>query len=216
MSPWQSGTAEYAKKTGLFKTLAEKRKTLPAVDLLAGAVNIWCWDQQAAEWCRQLQARGIRHILWSAALPPDQIKALNDMGVLTSRYDIYQDAMNPENFPRLRRVDSNWTSDAWKNHDLMIGANGQWVRGWEVETMDGKMIPCGTLCDRQALTYAKQRIPADLAIHPYRCRFIDTTTASPWRECYDPQSPHDAHRQQTLQDGPAPVRQRRMRPGLRK
>jgi hypothetical protein len=180
---------EYAKQTGLLKTLEEKRKTVPAVDLLIGAVNIWCWEKDAAAWCRELRDCGIERILWSNALPPDQIKALNDLGVLTSRYDIYQDAMNPENFPRLRGTHSDWTSEAWKNDDLMIGADGQWVRGWEVETKDGKRIPCGTLCDRQAVAYAKQRIPADLATHLYRCRFIDTTTASPWRECYHPKHP---------------------------
>ena len=180
---------EYAKQTGLFKTLDEKRKSVPAVDLLVGAVNIWCWDRDAAAWCRELRACGIQRILWSNALPPDQIKALNDLGVLTSRYDIYQDAMNPEDFPRLRGTHPDWTSEAWKNDDLMVGADGQWVRGWEVETKDGKMVPCGTLCDRQAVAYAKQRIPADLATHPYRCRFIDTTTASPWRECYHPKHP---------------------------
>jgi len=180
---------EQAKKKGLFKTLEEKRKTVPAVDLLVGAVNIWCWDKEAAAWCRELQALGIGRILWSNALPPDQIKALNDLGVLSSRYDIYQDAMDPENFPRLRYISGEWTSDAWKNGDLMIGADGEWIRGWEVETKDGGMVPCGTLCDRQAVAYAKRRIPADLATHPYRCRFIDTTTASPWRECYDPKHP---------------------------
>jgi hypothetical protein len=180
---------EYAKQTGLFKTLDEKRKSVPAVDLLVGAVNIWCWDRDAAAWCRELRARGIQRILWSNALPPDQIKALNDLGVLTSRYDIYQDAMDPANFPRLRGTHPDWTSEAWTNDDLMIGADGQWVRGWEVETKDGKMVPCGTLCDRQAVAYAKQRIPADLATHAYRSRFIDTTTASAWRECYHPKHP---------------------------
>ena len=180
---------EYAQKTGLFKTLAEKRQAVPAVDQLVGAVNIWCWDKDAATWCRELQARGIQHILWSNALPPDQIKALNALGVLTSRYDIYQDAMNPANFPRLQWIHPDWTSGAWSNDDLMVGANGEWVRGWEVETKDSQLLPCGTLCDRQAVAYAKQRIPADLATHPYRCRFIDTTTASPWRECYHPAHP---------------------------
>jgi hypothetical protein len=180
---------EYAKQTGLLKTLDEKRRSVPAVDLLVGAVNIWCWDRDAAAWCRELRACGIEHILWSNALPPDQVKALNDLGVLTSRYDIYQDAMNPADFPRLRWTHPDWTSEAWTNDDLMIGSNGQWVRGWEVETKDGKMVPCGTLCDRQAVAYAKQRIPADLATHPYRSRFIDTTTASPWRECYHPKHP---------------------------
>ena len=180
---------EYAKKTGLFKTLDEKRRTVPAVDLLVGAANIWCWDQDAVTWCRELQTLGIRQILWSQAVAPDQIKALNDLGVLTSRYDIYQDAMNPVNFPRLRWIHPDWTSDAWANDDLMTGADGEWVRGWEVETKDGRMVPCGTLCDRQAVAYAKRRIPPELATHPYRCRFIDTTTASPWRECYHPQHP---------------------------
>jgi len=179
----------YAKQTGLFKTLEEKRKAVPAVDLLVGAVNIWCWDKDAAAWCRELQALGIRRILWSNALPPDQIKALNDLGVLTSRYDIYQDAMNPENFPRLKWIHSDWTSQAWENDDLMVGPDSAWVRGWEVETKDGGMIPCGTLCDRQAPGYAERRIPPELATHPYRCRFIDTTTASPWRECYSPKHP---------------------------
>jgi hypothetical protein len=46
------------------------------------------------------------------------------------------------------------------------------------------MIHCGVLCDKRALDYARERVPADLATHPYKCRFIDTTTASPWRECY--------------------------------
>ena len=180
---------DYAKQAGLFKTLDEKRKTVPAVNLLVGAVNIWCWDRDAAAWCRELRACGIERILWSNALPPDQIKDLNDLGVLTSRYDIYQDAMNPANYPQLRGTHPDWTSEAWTNDDLMIGADGQWVRGWEVETKDGKLVPCGTLCDRQAVAYAKQRIPADLATHPYRSRFIDTTTASPWRECYHPKHP---------------------------
>jgi hypothetical protein len=180
---------DYAKQTGLFKTLEEKRKTLPAVDLLVGAVNVWCWDNDAPSICREMQSAGIRRILWSNQRPPEELEALNALGVLTSRYDIYQDAMNPEEFPRLSWQHPDWTSDAWKNNDLMMGADGQWVRGWEVETKDGGRIPCGTLCDRQALSYAQRRIPADLATHPYRCRFIDTTTASPWRECYDPNHP---------------------------
>ena len=37
--------------------------------------------------------------------------------------------------------------------------------------------------------YKRQRIPAELAMRPYLCRFIDTTTASPWNECYDPRHP---------------------------
>jgi hypothetical protein len=180
---------EHAQQAGLLRTLADKRKTVPAVDQLVGAVNVWCWDKDAPALCREMQAAGIDRILWSNGRPPDELKALNELGVLTSRYDIYQDAMNPAEFPKLRWIHGDWTSDAWTNDDLMVGADGEWVRGWEVETKDGPMIPCGTLCDRQAVAYAQRRVPAELATHPYRCRFIDTTTASPWRECHHPKHP---------------------------
>jgi len=54
---------------------------------------------------------------------------------------------------------------------------------------DGNWYPCGVLCDRQAVDYARKRIPEESKTHPYQCRFIDTTTASPWRECYHPDHP---------------------------
>jgi hypothetical protein len=110
------------------------------------------------------------------------------MGVLTSRYDIYQDTMNPENFDQLYGVHPDWTTDAWPD-DLMRDANGDWIRGWRVKGRDGQWYPCGVLCDRQAVEYALRRIPAELETHAYRCRFIDTTTAAPWRECYDEDHP---------------------------
>ena len=180
---------EYARKTGLLKTLAEKRKEIPAVDLLIGAVNVWCWDKDAPAIVREMQAAGIERILWSNAQSAENLRALNAMpGVLTSRYDIYQDVMNPENFKLLRGAHPDWTTEAWPK-DLMIGAGGDWVRGWEVGAKDGTRIPCGVLCDKQAPPYAERRIPADLKDHPYRCRFIDTTTASPWRECWSPDHP---------------------------
>ena len=179
----------HAKQIGRFKTLAEKRRENPNVDLLLGAVNVWCWDRPALPIVRDMQAAGIRRILWSHRRQPDVLKALNDLpGVLTSRYDIVQDVMNPENFPRLRGVHPDWPADAWPN-DLTIRADGQRQRGWRVRAKDGSMIPCGVLCDRQAPPYLDRRIAAELKTHPYRCRFIDTTTASPWRECYSPDHP---------------------------
>ena len=180
---------QHAKKIGLFKTLAEKRKANPNVDLLIGAVNIWCWDRDPVGLCRELQQAGIERILWSHRASPEQIRAMNKMGILTSRYDIYQDAMNPANFPKLRGIHPDWTSEAWANDDIMVDANGDWVRGWRVRAKNGEMIPCGVLCDRRAVDYARRRIPPELETHPYRCRFIDTTTASPWRECYNPKHP---------------------------
>jgi hypothetical protein len=115
---------------------------------------------------------------------------MNNMdGVLSSRYDIYQDLMDPKVVKQqLRGLHPDWTQDAWPK-DIMIDKDGDWRKGWRVRGKDGQMYPCSVLCDRQAPKYARQRIPAELKTHPYSCRFIDTTTASPWRECYHPDHP---------------------------
>ena len=179
---------QYAKRTGLFKTLARKKEDNPNVDRLIGAVNVWCWDPDPLGICRELQSAGIKRILWSNRAKPEQIRELNEMGILSSRYDIYQDCMNPENFDKLRGEHPDWTTEAWP-HDIAQTANGDWKRGWRVKGKDGEWYPCGVLCDRQAVDYARRRIPAELKTHPYLSRFIDTTTASPWRECYHPDHP---------------------------
>jgi hypothetical protein len=178
----------HAQALGLVKTLEEKRRVAPAVDRLLGAVNVWTWEKDAVGIARELQAAGITQILWSNRQGPDGIKAMNEMGILSSRYDIYQDVMDPAKFPLLRGVHADWTTAAWPQ-DLILDRKGQWIKGWGVTAKDGTLIPCGVLCDVRAPDYARQRVPAELATHPYLGRFIDTTTASPWRECYDPAHP---------------------------
>ena len=180
----------YAQKAGLLKTLKQKQGENPNVDLLIGAVNVWCWERDALDIVRQMRSFGIERILWSNRRPPQTINAMNEMdGVLTSRYDIYQDLMDPQIVKeKLRGLHPDWTQAAWPK-DIMLDKNGDWRKGWNVRGKDGNMYPCGVLCDKQALKYARQRVPEELKTHPYRCRFIDTTTASPWRECYHPDHP---------------------------
>jgi len=181
---------QYAKQTGKLKTLEEKRRENPNVDLLIGAVNIWCWEKDALAIVREARSLGINRILWSNRKSPEIIKAMNEMdGVLTSRYDIYQDLMDPQIVKdKLRGQHPDWIQAGWPD-DIMLDGNGKPREGWRVRGKDGQMYPCGILCDKQALQYAQQRVPAELKTHPYRCRFIDTTTASPWRECYHPKHP---------------------------
>lgn len=178
----------YAKQVGLFKTLEEKRRFNPNVDLLIGAVNIWCWDKDSVPLVKEIKAAGIDRILWSNRQTPQTLAELNALGVLTSRYDIYQDVMDPAKFPLLKGIHADWTTAAWPK-DIIIGANGEYIKGWGVEPKSGPMIYCGVICDKRAPDYAKQRMPAELAQSPYRSRFIDTTTAAPWHECYSPEHP---------------------------
>jgi hypothetical protein len=180
----------YAQETGKFKTLQEKRRENPNVDLLIGAVNVWCWENDALAIVRQMRDLGINRILWSNRKPPEVIKAMNEMdGVLTSRYDIYQDLMDPQIVKdKLRGTHPDWTQAGWPD-DIMLDPSGKPQEGWRVRGKDGQMYPCGVLCDKQAIKHAEQRVSDELKTHPYRCRFIDTTTASPWRECYNPKHP---------------------------
>lgn len=180
---------QHAQATGLLKTLQEKREKNPKVDLLVGAVNVWAMGMEGPKLCEEMQSLGIQRILWSAGGKPEQIETLNRKpGILTSRYDIYQDCMDPANFPKLRSLHKDWTSEGWPK-DIMIKANGDWIRGWGVESKDGEMFSCGVLCDRLAPDYARRRIGEERKTLPLQCRFIDTTTASPWRECYAPAHP---------------------------
>ena len=180
----------YAEQVGKLKTLEQKRRENPNVDLLIGAVNIWCWDKNALSIVKEARSLGIERILWSRRQSPAVIDEMNAMdGVLTSRYEIYQDLMNPEIVrEKLRGLHPDWTQDAWPG-DIMLDEKGEPRKGWRVKGRDGQMYPCAVLCDKQAPKYAAQRVPAELKTHAYRCRFIDTTTASPWRECYHPDHP---------------------------
>ena len=181
---------QYAQQIGKLKTLEQKRSENPNVDLLIGAVNLWCWENDALAIVREMKSAGIDRILWSNRASPEVIKAMNEIdGVLTSRYDIYQDLMDPQVVKeKLRGSHPDWTQAGWPK-DIMLDATGDWRKGWQVRGKDGQMYPCGVLCDKQAINFAKQRVPEELKTHPYRCRFIDTTTASPWRECYSPEHP---------------------------
>jgi hypothetical protein len=174
----------YVAAQGRLKTFTQKRAENPDVDLLAGAVNVWFMDRDQLPTIRAMQSNGIHRILWSAAGSGAQIAAMNQMpGVLTSRYDIFQDAMDPAKFPLLAHLHGDWTSSAWPT-GMILRANGDWERGWEVKAKDGTRIPCGVLCDKLAPAIARTRIAEELKTRPYHSRFIDTTTASPWRECY--------------------------------
>jgi hypothetical protein len=180
----------HVRDAGLLKTLEQKRKENPNVDLLIGAVNVWCWERNALSFIREMKSIGIERILWSHRRRPEVIKAMNEMdGVLSSRYDIYQDLMDHQVAKQqLRGLHPDWPQEAWPK-DIMIDRNGKPREGWRVRGKDGQMYPCSVLCDKQAPKYARKRITAELKTHPYRSRFIDTTTASPWRECYHPDHP---------------------------
>jgi len=178
----------YIEERGGLVTLAQKREKNPNVDLLLGAADVWYVDRDPVGMAAALKATGLDRVLWSAEESPRMVAVINGLGFLSGRYDIYQDEMDPAQYSRLPWISKDWPASAWPA-DLVRDRSGDWVRGWEVDAKDGKRIPCGVLSDSRALPLAENRIAEDLASHAYGARFIDTTTASAWREDWDPEHP---------------------------
>jgi hypothetical protein len=176
---------EYAKKTGLYKSLRAKLAENPNVDLLIGAVNVWTptWygNTDPLALVDEMQSLGIERLIHSEGSSAETIAALNSRpGVLASRYDIYQDVWPPDAPPSAKH-------EGWPE-DLVLLPDGSTMQGWVIRSGETQ-YPGGVVCSSRGLEHAREQIPAELATHPYRCRFIDTTTASPWRECHSPDHP---------------------------
>ena len=181
---------EYRKAQGRLVTLRAKLARNPNVDLLVGSPNIWA-TLSPRSFIPKLQGLGIQRMLWSSATSAANIEFMNNnvSDVLSSRYDIYQDAMDRNSFPNLSYTHKDWTTEAFPD-DVVYDSSGDWVRGWGVLGKDGETwYYCGAICDRQALKYARNRTEEELRTKHYRCRFLDTTTASGWRECYHKDHP---------------------------
>jgi hypothetical protein len=176
----------FAKATGLFKTLAAKKRENPNVDRLIGAVNVWNWDMEKVALCQEMKSIGFDRVLWSNGGSAEEVKAIADLGYLPGRYDIYQDVWDPKN-------SLSWMNTKGWPEDLVLLPNGDWMKGWAHPDRqpDGsiKWYQGGVICSEAGLARAKEDIPKDLGKVPYLARFIDTTTASPFRECYNPLHP---------------------------
>ena len=183
----------HAKQSGLYAPFTEKAKRNPRIDLLIGAANIWRMGggkRDNVELVKEMQSLGMERLLWSAAGSAEQIKSMRELpNVLVGRYDIYQDIMDPANFEKIGYRHGDWVTEAFPRDINWRGPNGDWRRGWQVKAKDGTMLPCAVICDSQALPYARKRISEELAVKPYAARFIDTTVAAPWFECYHPDHP---------------------------
>ncbi|GHT30473.1 hypothetical protein FACS1894214_0380 [Planctomycetales bacterium] len=184
---------EYAKKTGIFKPFTEKVKQNPNIDKLLGAANIWYMDgKDRVKLVKEMQQLGMERILWSGSGGAEQLAEMNKLNnVLTSRYDIYQDIMDPAQFEKVGYVHGDWTTDAWPHDINWAEPDGTWRKGWQVDQKDKTQprIPCAVICDAKAVPYARKRISKELETKPFTCRFIDTTVAAPWFECYHPDHP---------------------------
>ncbi len=182
---------DYAKQIGKLKTFTDKVKQRPVLDRLLGAVNIWTWEKDRLGLLGELREAGIDRILWSGDGSEAEVKAMSEMPqVLVGRYDIYQDIYYPEQQRKLGREGPGLNSEAYPHDVNWTGpTSNEWRRAWGVKAKDGSWTYCATMCDRQAVKYERIRVSEELKRKPYNTRFIDTTVASPWMECWNPAHP---------------------------
>jgi hypothetical protein len=176
---------EYARQQGLVKTLAKKKADNPNVDLLVGAVNVWNWDMDKLPLCRDLKSLGMERVLWSNGGTPEEIREINALGYLTSRYENLGDLWATGTPAYLRQ-------EGWPD-DLVRMPNGEMHKGWlhwEVEK-DGTKKPyqAGLSNSECVLNRVRARVPEELKSRPLNCRFEDTTTATWFWEDYSKAHP---------------------------
>lgn len=204
---------------GLCVSFSQKLLQNPArresLEKLMGAANIWCLsgnflrlyadisgnhpnDDVARDFMesqrhlyREMYDGGMTHLLIGAGSTAKILEELNQMeGVLTSRYDIYQDVMDPSMYDQLTAVKGEWPKEAFPQ-DIRRDVNGALGKGWAVPQKDPSkpMVNCVHLCDRQSVPYVQKRAAEELTRKPYTARFIDVTACSGWDECYAPEHP---------------------------
>lgn len=194
---------QYAIEQGRYLTFEEKQKKFPKIefDKLIGSANIWFntnYNKLVTVY-QELQKIGFTHILASNDNSPSNINFMNDEmeNILTSKYDIYQDVLNPDDYKwtRPNQTPKPFDVQAWPN-DIAIKVDGSFKYGWSIPNVSNpdQMVSMGVLCDKQIISYAKDRIndecfnSNETIRKNLKCRFIDTTTASEWYECY-----HEKH-----------------------
>lgn len=163
----------YAKARGLLRTLKEKMKARPAVALLAGAPDIW--GNASLQFILQARTAGMDRAIINGSTKPEDMETIKSLGYLISKYDNYEDCMVGHQ--------ASHYADVKVPDDCPLLANGKRMKGWL--TFDKKK-QFMKRCSVKQVEVARRWIPKDLAKYPYNARFLDVTTATGLRECYDP------------------------------
>lgn len=185
---------KYAISKGLFKTLREKEAENPNVSKLIGAPDVWIrGDLDKVKFCKEMKAAGVDKMLISNTHSPEEIRAINALGFLTSRYDNYRDVLPPHvkmGITGFEDVAESMLEDTFSADfpkDIIKRRDGSLELGWPART-DRGTIQMYVLCPIKALDYARHRIGRDIKKNR-TARFIDTITAAPLNECWDPEHP---------------------------
>ena len=168
---------EFAREQGLLVPFREKLKRNPNIARLFGAPDVW--GDGSLRFAREAKAAGIDKMLIHGRASAEDMKAINELGYLTSNYDIYADMLQVE--PG-KEIDSH---HGQVPADVVLQTDGQRMKAWLTWDKQQYMKRCPAV----AVNTARVVIPKDLAQRPFVGRFIDVATAEELYECYDPVHP---------------------------
>lgn len=204
-----------AEKKGLVKTLREKAKCVPSVDRLVGSADVWLWNDDAMEKlyspgaaagvptreqlalrCKiaaEMKASGMDRVLWSVFdenVDPGTVQFIQNLGYLTSYYDIYTDVI-PRNIadriPETRRRRCEPRACCWPD-GVAWNQKGEPVAAWALKGTDGSFYPQNRICDRAGYECAALRVPEHAAQTGLEGRFLDVVMGGAV-ECWNPAHP---------------------------
>ena len=200
-----------AEEKGLRVTLKEKSKTVPALNRLAGAADVWVWNDDAmdllysegtpysvpsreqyrrrVEVAKDMKESGMDRVLWSIFNENfdretiDEVKAL---GYLTTVYDIYTDVIPKPIFhliPEARQRRCEARVGFWPD-GIILGRDGRHFKGWALKCTDGEFRDQDRLCEATVHKLANNIISKRHAEYGIEGTFFDVTGVSPI-ECYN-------------------------------
>ena len=180
----------YAKEHGLIVPFTEKLKKNPNLKRLFGAPDVW--GNASLAFAREAKAAGVEKMLiHGKPAKPADMRAVNDLGYLTSEYDNYTDILPAKD----GKIDSN---HAILPDDAVLKSDQQRMTAWL--TWD-KKTQYMKRCPMLWADAAKATADKVLGEWPFIGRFIDVTTAEGLYECFDPK--HPMTKTQKRECGPA-------------
>ncbi|KAH0789193.1 Carbohydrate binding domain protein [Histomonas meleagridis] len=184
---------KYAKEIGLYKSFKQKIEENPnleeSLNNMRGAANIWLYENIKKIYAEMQDNFSMKYILASYAYGSD-IEFCNNRSIVSSRYDIYQDAMDPNTKYDIS-WHPDWVNESYEREQLVMNEDGTLRTGWSVYPKGStELVYCNVVSDRYWLDYMREKINKEIKNGDKRtCRFIDVATASAWYEDYSPKHP---------------------------
>ncbi|KAH0793236.1 Carbohydrate binding domain-containing protein [Histomonas meleagridis] len=177
----------YAQEVGFYKSFKQKIQEHPqlkeSLENMRGAANIWLYQSNKDIYAEMQDNFSMKYILSSHAYG-DVIDFCNNRSIVSSRYDVYQDAMEPNTTYQLN-WHQDWINESYERNQIVIKKDGTFQEMCSVYTKDNQLVWLDAVSDQFWPYYLRQKVDKEIEDGDKRtCRFIDGVTATAWFEDY--------------------------------